>query len=439
MDFQEATTSINKIISEYFKGQKEPAFIPGKTLVQYAQSNYGPEEYQAAVETLLQGWLGLAKSGHQMEKGLAKRFNAAGGLLTNSGSSANLLALSTLKSKRFRRPLKAGDEIITPAVGFPTTVNPIIQNGFVPVFIDVDIGSYNLLTDRLKDCLSPKTKGIMFSHTLGNPADLETLVQFCKEHELVLIEDCCDALGSKYDGKPVGSFGDFATLSMYPSHHITIGEGGFVAARDEENLAILRSFRDWGRACYCVGKATLLKNGSCGTRFSKWLENVDELIDHKYVYSEIGYNLRPIEIQAAMGLVQLMRLDGIISKRRENFQKYYAQFKNHEKFFHLPVWSKRANPSWFSFPLTVKKDAPFNRSDIVEYLESHMIQTRNLFAGNILRHPAYADIERRVVGDLTNSDLILTNTFFIGVHPLITQEMIAYVCSTMDSFLDQYR
>lgn len=434
MDYKYASAAINKVLESYLAKAKKP-FEPGKSVVQYAGDVFGAEEYKAAVDILLKGWLGLAGCGLKLEKELSIVLGKAHGFLTNSGSSANLLALATIKSMNFKKPLQPGDEIITPAAGFPTTINPILQNGFIPVFLDVSIGYYNITVERLDDCVSPKTKAIIFDHTLGNPANMEVISDFCDRHELVMIEDCCDALGAMFNGRPVGSFGDFATVSMYPSHHITMGEGGLVAARSERDAKILRSLRDWGRDCWCRGQATLLEKGSCGKRFSKWLEDIDEDVDHKYIFGEIGYNLKPIELQAAIGLVQIKRLEGFIKKRRANFNRYYDFFKKYKEIFYLPTWNRDAKPSWFAFPLTVKKKAPFKKAELVKHLEKHKIQTRNLFAGNILRHPAYKNISHRVVGDLKNSDTIITGTFFIGVYPGISPEMTDYVCSVTEEFL----
>jgi CDP-4-dehydro-6-deoxyglucose reductase, E1 len=438
MNFEQASSSIRSVFAEYCGAKKSP-FVPGQSIVQYAGNFFGAEELSSAADTLLKGWLGLAEQGAEFEAKLASALDKPYGLLTNSGSSAVLLAVAALKSKRFSRRLFAGDEIVTPASAFPTTVNPIIQNGFVPVFVDVEIGSYNPGPEAILSALSPRTRAVVLAHTLGNPAAIAEIVDLCEKKGLVLIEDCCDALGSTYDGKPVGSFGDFATVSLYPSHHITIGEGGFVAVRNPDDLNIIRSLRDWGRACWCSGQSSLLEMGSCKNRFAKWLPGIDEPIDHKYVYDEIGYNLKPIELQAAIGLEQIKRLPSFIEARKRNFKRYYDFFCAWKEFFHLPSWDNRSVPSWFAFPLTVRLDAPFRRADIVRHLEALRIQTRNLFSGNILRHPGYCDIKHRVSGTLVNSDLVVTNTFFIGVYPGITEEMTSYVVSSAEEFLRKYR
>lgn len=434
MEYTSLAVEIAGIIDQYNQVRQEP-FVPGKSLVQYAGSIYGKEEYAAVVDVLIKGWLGLSARGLELERALSVLLGKDQGLLTNSGSSANLLAIAAASSPNYRRPLRDGDEVITTASCFPTTLNPIIQYHLTPVFIDVSIGDYNLCEERLEDCLSSRTRAVSFAHALGNPADMKVILDFCQRHDLLLFEDCCDALGGSFDGKPVGSFGDFSTISMFPSHHITMGEGGFVATKSKEDAAIVLSLRDWGRACYCVGQGALLENGTCGVRFKPWLDGIDEAVDHKYVYNEIGYNLRPIELQAAMGLEQVKRLPEFIDTRRANFNRYYKFFKDYEEFFHLPSWNPVANPSWFAFPLTVRDTAPFKKSDFVRYLESHRIQTRNLFSGNILRHPAYKNIPHRVVGDLTNSDKVLRSSFFIGVYPGVTSEMADYVCSVSKQFL----
>lgn len=430
---KELQGTFSQYVIERDAGKK---FVPGESVVQYAGSYFDQHEYNAALEVLVDGWLGLAEKGLVLEASLAKRFDKKFGFLANSGSSANLLAVAAICSSNFPNHLQPGDEVITAACGFPTTINPLIQHQLVPVFVDIELGSYNLKLDQLEAAVSEKTRALMFAHTLGNPADMDVIVAFCQKHNLFLIEDCCDALGSTYDGRPAGSFGDFATLSMYPSHHITIGEGGLVAVNNQSYAKIIRSLRDWGRDCWCAGQASLLPNGSCNKRFSKWLEGVDEVVDHKYVYGEIGYNVKPIELQAAIGIEQLKKLDFFIKRRKENFAAYYEFFKQYQEWFILPEWQDKADPSWFAFPLTVKDSAPFRKAELTQYLESKRIQTRNLFAGNILHHPAYKKIKHRVVGKLDNSDKVITNTFFIGVYPGITAEMLDYVKATLAEFLE---
>ena len=429
---------LEDIVQDYLP-LNQKGFVPGTTVVQYAGAVYDTEEVMAVFQTVLNGWFGLGAKGAEFEKEAARILGKEYGIVTNSGSSANLLAITSLKSLRRDRPLEDGDEVIVPAASFPTTVNPIIQNRLIPVFIDVEIGTYNLGLDQLQEAISPRTRAVCFSHTLGNAPPMDELSEIVADHGLVLVEDCCDALGGKYDGKSFGSFGEIATVSFYPAHHLTMGEGGLVAVNTEQMVRIIRSLRDWGRDCYCVGKASLLRDGTCGKRFSSWLEGLDAIVDHKYVYSEIGYNLKPLELQCAMGLVQLTRLPEFVERRKANFRCLYNFFVEYDDFFHLPRWGKRVDPSWFAFPLTVRESAPFSRSDIVGWFEDHRIQTRNLFAGNLLRHPAYQQVKHRVVGDLRNADLILTNTFFLGVYPGITDEMMDYVLSCAKEYLSRQR
>ena len=414
-------------------------FIPGKTTIQYSGAVYSAEEVMAIFETVLSGWFGVGAKGLKFEKEAAQVLGKQYGVVTNSGSSANLLAISSLKSLRRENRLEDGDEVIVPAATFPTTVNPIVQNQLIPVFVDVEIGKYNFNLDQLEDAISPKTRAVFFAHTLGNPPDMDRLSEIVTRYNLILLEDCCDALGSKYDEKPLGSFGEFATVSFYPAHQLTMGEGGLVAMNTEQMQRIVRSLRDWGRDCYCVGKASMLPDGTCGKRFSRWLNGIGAVVDHKYVYSEIGYNLKPLELQCAMGLVQLRRLPEFIQRRKANFDRLYQFFAGYDGFFYLPHWEKKADPAWFAFPLTVKESAPFTRNEIVRWFENRRIQTRNLFAGNLLRHPAYRAIKCRVVSDLKNADLILTNTFFLGVYPGITDEMMDFVLRSAEEFLSHQR
>lgn len=428
---------IRDLIGQYFS-IKNDTFIPGENFIQYAGAKFDHNEINSAVEVLLDGWFGLNQNGKKFESIFPDYLGKTKGVIVNSGSSANLIAISALKSSNFPDKLQDDDEVITCASSFPTTVNPIITNKLTPVFIDAVMGNYNIDVDLLEEAVSPKTRAIFFAHTLGNPVDMNTVTEFAKKYNLIIIEDCCDALGSRFDGKKIGSFGRMSTSSFYPAHHMTIGEGGFVSVDDDNDLMILQALRDWGRACFCSGKNSLLKDGACGKRFSKWLDDLDVIVDHKYVYSEIGYNLKPLELQAAIGLEQLNKLPDFEAKRKENFNTLYSFFAQYEKYFYLPESHLLSDPCWFSFPLTVKNSAPFSRADIVNYLEKEKIQTRNLFAGNLLRHPAYKNIKCRVVGNTTVSDMILTNTFFLGVYPGLTQEMMDYIISSSRSFLCKY-
>jgi len=409
-------------------------FRAGKDIIQYAGSTFDAKEINAALDVLLDGWFGLSNKATEFENNLAKYVEMKNGIVVNSGSSANLLAITALKSLKLNKRLQNGDEIITQVSGFPTTINPIVQNNLVPVFVDVELGSYNIDIKKIEPAISKKTKAIFIVHTLGNPVDMKPILEIAKKHNLFVIEDCCDALGSEIYNKKVGSFGDISTFSFYPAHHITMGEGGAVLSSNSTIARIIRSLRDWGRDCFCAGETSMNKNGACGNRFDKWLPDLDEIIDHKYVYSEIGYNLKPLELQCAMGLQQLRKLSDFIEKRNNNFMQYYKFFKNYEKFFILPKWHKKASPSWFAFPLSVRKDAPFKRFDLVDFLENHKIQTRNLFAGNILLHPAYKHINYRQVGNFNNSDFVTTNTFFLGVYPGINEKKMDYILAIIRKF-----
>lgn len=352
-------------------------------------------------------------------------------LLVNSGSSANLVALSTLTSSKLGdRRLKKGDEVITVAAGFPTTINPVIQNGLVPVFVDVVIPTYNIKADDIERALSDKTRAIMIAHTLGNPFDLDVVMKIAREHDLFVIEDCCDAVGSTYHGKKVGTFGDLATVSFYPAHHMTMGEGGAVLTNDDELHKIAVSFRDWGRDCYCAPGS----DNTCGRRFTMQYGNLPQGYDHKYVYSHIGYNLKVTDMQAAVGMAQLEKLPSFIKKRKENFNKIRKELERHSEHLILPEATKNSDPSWFGFPITVKDNSRFTRNDLTGYLEKNMVMTRLLFAGNITKQPAYLDIDCKIIGDLANTDKVMNDTFFIGVYPGIDDEQIAYVAEVFDNF-----
>jgi len=355
-------------------------------------------------------------------------------VLTNSGSSANLIALSALTSTRLgEKRLKPGDEVITVAAGFPATVTPIIQNRLVPVFVDVEIPSYNIDVAALKKAVSSKTRAIFLAHTLGNPFNIEAVVQIAKENNLWLIEDNCDAFGSKYDGEYTGTFGDLATISFYPAHHITTGEGGAVVSSSDELNNIVRSFRDWGRDCYCAGG----ENNTCGKRFTQQFGTLPLGYDHKYVYSEIGYNLKMTEMSAAIGSAQMDKLSFFCDRRRENFGHYTDLLSNYTEYLILPEATENSDPAWFSYVISVKDSAPFSRTELVTFLDEHRIETRNIFAGNIIRQPGFIDQDFRVSGDLTNTDFIMNNTFFLGTFPGMKKEMIDYTADVLKQFIDQ--
>ena len=397
-------------------------FIP------YAQHKVTDEEVEAVADAVRDGWIGFGKRCIELEKQLAPFFDRGAGVLVNSGSSANLLAISTLMSPNVPEEvrLRRGDRVIVPICGFPTTLNPILQLGLVPIFVGTDIGSYNLTVSDLEKTKKYNPRAVMFAHALGNPADIDPISYFCDENNLVMIEDCCDAIGAYYNENPVGSFGELATLSMYPAHHFSCGQGGYVTG-DRDLVSIARSMRDWGRACTCYGKDSQLENGMCGNRFADWL-GLEIDVDHKYVYSEIGYNFGITEMQAAIGLCDLQNAARYYTARRSNFFALYNIFKEFERYFHLPEMSSNKKPSWFCFPLTTKKDKDLTREKVVAHFESNGIQTRPFFAGNILRHPAYRNIGEHVVcADTEIADKITRSTFFIGLHPYIGPEQIEYI------------
>ncbi len=438
------------------------SFVPGHSPVPYGGRIFDEQEMQAAVEASLDFWLTEGRFAGEFQEMLAAKVGARHALLTNSGSSANLLAVTALTSHLLgSRRLQPGDEIITVAAAFPTTVNPIIMNGLIPVFVDVDIPSYNVNVAGIKAALSSRTRAIFLAHTLGNPFNLDKILKIVRERELFLIEDCCDALGSTYtlntgsvapntqhptpntgsvalntqhsklNTQFLGSFGHLSTFSFYPAHHITLGEGGAVLTSDANLAQALRSLKDWGRDCFCGPGIS----NACGRRFSARHGNLPAGYDHKYVYSHIGYNLKATDIQAAIGVEQLKKLDRFCAARRENFTLLLAGLKEYEKFFHLPVAEAGGDPAWFAFPLTVREGAGFTRTELTAYLGEHLVETRNLFGGNLLRQPAYLGISHRKIGDLANTDRIMNDTFFLGVYPGLGKEQIDYVLKTINDFI----
>jgi len=430
---------ILKMVEEYInEKERNKTWTAGKDWVQYAGPFFSSDEYVRSIKSLLSGWLVMGQDSLKFERKFPKHFGKNFGVLTNSGSSANLLMMAAMRSKRLYNFPK-GTKVITPIAGFPTTINPIFQVGFEPVFIDVELESLNLDVNQLEDAAKKGAKILTFAHVLGNPPNMDRVMEVVKQYDLVLLEDACDALGSTYDGKLLGSFGEMASCSFYPAHHITMGEGGFVSTRTCEQERVVRSFREWGRGCYCVGKeANLLKNGTCKNRFDNWIPTLpNEIFDHKYVYEEIGYNLKPIEMQASMGLAQLEKIEEIVEKRKHNYNRLLNVFKRHENHLHLPSATDKSDPSWFAFPMTVKDNAPFKRSDITSYLEDHKIQTRNYFAGNIMLQPAYAHLAdpQEIVKNFPVSRKVTTDTFFLGTSPVITDEQIDYVETIVDKFM----
>jgi len=436
MDKQdELREQIHTLVAAYYRQAHAPTpFTPGESRVNYAGRVYDERELTAAVDAVLDFWLTAGPRAAAFEDGLARFLGLRRALAVNSGSSANLVALTALCSRRLERPLLPGDEVITPAVGFPTTVAPIVQNRLVPVFVDCELGTYNLAPEQLEPALSERTRALFFAHTLGNPVEMEPVMDFARAHRLYVIEDVCDALGTTYDGKMVGTFGDLATLSFYPAHHITTGEGGAVITDDSHLARIAQSVRDWGRDCHCRYDSP--PSGACGRRFEWQIPGLDEPYDHRYLYTEIGYNLKMTDVQAAIGLAQLEKLADFIVARKRNFGRLYEGLKPDEEFLILPRWSERADPSWFAFPITVRPSAPFARRDLITFLEGRNIETRLLFAGNIVRQPGYRHIEHRAVGDLPNSDLILRSSFFVGVYPGLDDARIAYILETFADFFD---
>jgi CDP-6-deoxy-D-xylo-4-hexulose-3-dehydrase len=426
---------LERVREIYYLRQKNKTFEKGKSKVHYAGRVFDEDEMVAATESTLEFWLTLGKHAEAFENEFANFLGTKHTLVVNSGSSANLIAVSVLCSPYVKNHMKPGDEVITPALAFPTTLAPIIQNGLIPVFVDVEEDTYNIDPDALEKAVSEKTRAVIFAHTLGNPADMDKIMKTVRKHNLFLIEDNCDALDSRYDNKITGSFGDISTYSFYAAHHITMGEGGAVAT---DNLEIYRnalSIRDWGRACWCrTGENKPF--GACGKRFEFQFEGLPEGFDHKYTYTNIGYNLKPIDIQCAIGREQLKKLPDFTRRRKENFAKLYQIFKKYEDYFILPRAYEKSDPSWFAIPITVKENSPFKRNDFVKYLEGKNIETRMLFGGNILKHPGYKNIQKRIAGSLENSDRVMYNSFFLGVFPGLTDEMIAYVGECIDKFFD---
>jgi len=425
---------LEKVKELHREEQKEESFELGKDTIPFAARVFDEKEKVSLVDSSLDFWLTTGRYAEEFEAEFADFMEQKYCSLVNSGSSANLVALSALTSDKLEeRKLKAGDEVITVAAGFPTTVNPIVQNNLVPVFVDVELGTYNIKVSELEKALSDKTKAIMLAHTLGNPFNLDAVTEFAEEHDLYLIEDCCDAVGTTYDGEMVGTFGDFATVSFYPAHHMTMGEGGAVLTNNPIYKKLAVSFRDWGRDCYCEPGA----NNTCGRRFSMQFGDLPYGYDHKYVYSHVGYNLKVTDMQAAVGVEQLKKLPKFIEARKENFKKLYKGIKEFEDYLILPEAEENSDPSWFAFPLSVRENDKFTKNELVNYLEEHKVMTRQLFAGNLTRQPAYQNVEYRVVGDLANTDYIMNNTFFIGVYPGLDNQKNEYIIQQFANFFDE--
>ena len=436
MKHEEIRSNILHLVEEYYKEKfiKKP-FIPGESIVRYAGRVFDERELMNLVDSSLDFWLTAGPHAEAFENELAEFFGVEDAALVNSGSSANLIAISALTSPRLLdRQLKPGDEVITVASGFPTTLAPIVQNKLIPVFVDVSVGTHNANTEIIERAVSRKTKAIFLAHTLGNPFDLGQVKDIAGKHNLWLIEDNCDALGSRYEGKLTGTFGDLSTLSFYPAHHITMGEGGCVITDNEDLAKIIRSFRDWGRDCYCASG----EDNTCGLRFSQQHGDLPSGYDHKYVYSHIGYNLKVTDMQAAIGREQLKKLPEFIEKRKQNFNLLYSGLEKYSDRIILPVATTKSDPAWFGFVITVREEQAFSRTSLVQYLNDNKIHTRNLFAGNLIRQPAFRNIEKRVEGDLNNTDFIMNNTFFIGVYPGLGNEEVNYVLDKFNEFFQQH-
>ena len=423
------------LAAEYYDAAlRQPAFVAGESWVPVSGRVFDATELQHLIDASLDFWLTTGRFASQFEREFARTVGVRHAILCNSGSSANLLATSALTSwKLGDRQLQPGDEIITVAAGFPTTVNPAIQHGLVPVFLDVDLGTYDIDVTRLEEAISPRTRAIILAHTLGNPFNVDAVMALAKRHGLWVVEDSCDALGSTYRGKHAGTFGDLATVSFYPAHHITMGEGGCVLTNAPKMKTILESFRDWGRDCWCEPG----KENTCGKRFDWQLGELPHGYDHKYIYSHIGYNLKATDMQAAVGVAQLKKLPQFIERRRHNWQRLYEGLSELSHVFVMPRATEHSDPSWFGFALTVRPDAPFTRRELVQWLDARRIATRQLFAGNLLRQPAYRDLPHRVVGDLTNTDVVMQGTFWLGVYPGISDVMVDYVVDSLRLFCAQ--
>ncbi|WP_295296186.1 lipopolysaccharide biosynthesis protein RfbH [uncultured Brachyspira sp.] len=424
---------ILELVKEYAKKEYcSKEFIEGESPIYVSGRVFDEDDVATLVDSALDFHLTTYRYNDEFEKGLKDFFGLKYALTCNSGSSANLIAITSLTSHLLKdRALKIGDEVITVAAGFPTTVNPILQNNLIPVFVDVELETYNIDTDKIENAISDKTKAIVLAHTLGNPFNIKKVKEICNKYNLWLIEDCCDAFGTTYNNQKVGTFGDIATLSFYPAHHITIGEGGAVLTNNPILKKAMESIRDWGRDCWCAPGC----DNTCNQRFSQKLGDLPEGYDHKYIYSHLGYNLKITDMQAACGVSQLKKINKFIEKRKENFIKIKEKLEKFSKYLILPKAQENSDPSWFGFLISIRSEAPFNRKDLIKYLNEKKIATRLLFSGNIIKQPYMKGRNYRIVGDLTNSDFIMNNTFWIGVYPGINDEMIGYVEKCFDSYI----
>lgn len=435
---EEIRATILDLGRQYLKAQGKDSFVAGQTYIPCSGKIVDGDDLSNLLDASLDMWLTAGRYTELFETMLAEKFGLRHARLTVSGSAANLLAFTALTSwKLHERRVMPGSEVLTVAAGFPTTVAPIVQNGCVPVFVDVDLETFDVDVTRLAEAVTPKTRAIMMAHTLGNPFNLRAVKELAEKHNLYLIEDCCDAFGSTYEGQSVGTFGDMATLSFYPAHHITMGEGGAVMTNRKSLVTLAESFRDWGRDCWCPTG----KSDTCGKRFDWKLGDLPYGYDHKYTYSHLGYNLKATDMQAAVGVGQLGKVDDFIARRRENFAELTKAFRAErlDEYFILPQATPNSDPSWFGFLLTLRDDAPFKRRDVVTYLESHKVGTRLLFAGNLTRQPAFKDVEYRVVGPLTNTDKIMNDSFWIGVWPGIEAQQRHYMVETFKSMIKELK
>lgn len=423
---------LDKVAEYYQVAHQAPPFVAGETLVNYGGRVYDEQELQSATAAILEFWLTEGPYVEEFSQRLSQFVGLNHVLTVNSGSSANLVAMTALCSPRMERPLRPGDEVITPAATFPTTVAPIVQNQLVPVFVDCELGTYNLNADLLPQALSDKTRAIFVPHILGNPVEMDKVMDFAQAHDLYVIEDTCDALGSQYDGRYCGAFGHLSTYSFYPAHHITTGEGGAVGTNNAQLHRLAHAVRDWGRDCWCSYNSP--HEGACGRRFDWTIPGLDEPYDHRYYFTEIGYNLKMTDVQAAIGVPQFDKLPDFIAARKRNFKVLYAGLKPYVDRLVLPIWKPKADPAWFAFTLAVREDAPFTRRDLNDYLHDHKVQTRYLFAGNILHQPGYRNIQHRVATSLVDTNQVLKSALFVGVYPGMTEAHLAYMLEVFEDF-----
>jgi CDP-4-dehydro-6-deoxyglucose reductase, E1 len=435
----ELRSKILELVKEYYTEKfSRRAFHPDKDTIRYAGRVFDEAELVALVDSSLDFWLTEGRYCEEFASRISDFLGVANVQLTNSGSSANLLAISALTSHKLKdRRLKPGDEVISVAAGFPATVTPLVQNRLIPVFVDVDLPTYNINIEALERAISPKTRAVFLAHTLGNPFNIDAVLSIAKQHQLWVIEDNCDAFGSKYRGRYTGTFGHLSTMSFYPAHHITTGEGGAVVTNDEELARLVRAFRDWGRDCYCAGG----ENNTCGKRFSQQFGTLPLGYDHKYVYSEIGYNLKMTEMQAAIGTVQINKLPLFCERRRNNFATYTKFLGQYNRHLLLPMATEGSDPAWFTYIVSVRPEAPFNRNALVSFLNHNRIETRNIFAGNMIRQPAFTALDPdsyRVAGNLENTDFVMNNTFFLGTYPGLTDEMLTTIAERFAEFMAKF-